>query len=504
MSTLTDTTTDTQRPQTLGELKASGWVYRTVKDELRDNLKTRLRRGEPWLNGVVGYEESVVPQIEHAILSRHNFILLGLRGQAKTRIVRQLVHLLDEWVPAVADCPLRDDPLNPTSPHSRAVLAEKGDDAPVVWIHRSERYQEKLATPDVTIADIIGDVDPIKAARERIDLSDPGVIHYGIIPRSNRGIFTMNEIPDLQPRIQVGLLNIMEEEDIQIRGFPIRIPMDVVLAFTANPEDYTNRGNIITPLKDRIDSQIITHYPRSVEEAIRITSQEAWVDRGEPITLPRFFEEIIEEIAFIARQSDYVDQSSGVSQRLPIRARELVLSAIERRVMLNENEPSIPRLADLASVIPAVTGRVELVYEGEQEGPTIVANKLIGRAILKVFQQHYPPIYKKKSRRKRQNFDDDFVIEGAEDMMEERGTRERSRSEDNESTPSEYREVLSFFSGGGKVELSDRLSHTDYYKRLEAVPGLAGLVEHYQGKMPAGRTSPFTWSGFSSPCTRSA
>lgn len=495
MPTLTGTPTETQRPHTLGELKATGWKYRTVKDELRENLKRRLREGQPWLHGVIGYEESVVPQIEHAILSKHNFILLGLRGQAKTRIVRQLVNLLDEWVPAIDGCPLRDDPMHPTSPQSRAILAARGDDAPVVWIHRSERYQEKLATPDVTIADIIGDVDPIKAARERIDLSDPGVIHYGIIPRSNRGIFTMNEIPDLQPRIQVGLLNIMEEKDIQIRGFPIRIPMDLVLAFTANPEDYTNRGNIITPLKDRIDSQIITHYPRSVDEAIRITAQEAWTDRGESIELPRFFEEIIEEIAFIARQSDYVDQSSGVSQRLPIRARELVLSSIERRVMLKADEPGVPRLADLASVVPAVTGRVELVYEGEQEGPMIVANKLIGRAILKVFQQHYPPIYQKKPRRKRgQSFgEDDFVIEEAEEMMRESRRRER-RSEDTESTPSEYREVLSFFSGGGKVELSDALPHTEYHKRLQAVPGLAGLVEHYQGKMPvAARALHMEW-----------
>jgi magnesium chelatase subunit I len=464
-------------PRTLAALRASGWRSRSVREELRDNLIRHLREGRPWLTGIVGYEESVLPQLENAILSKHNFILLGLRGQAKTRIVRQLVNLLDDYLPAVEGCPLRDDPFHPTSPYSKNRFAELGDDLPITWIPRAERYHEKLATPDVTIADMIGDIDPIKAARERIDLSDEGVIHYGIIPRSSRGIFTLNELPDLQPRIQVGLLNIMEEKDIQIRGFPIRIPLDLLLTFTANPEDYTNRGNIITPLKDRIDSQIITHYPRSVEDAIQITVQEAWLDREEKIAVPRFVEEILEEIAFIARTSDYVDQSSGVSQRLPIRARELLLSSVERRRMLHPDEPLFPRLADLAATVPAITGRVELVYEGEQEGPQIVAHKLIGRAILKVFQQHFPPVYGPKDSRKRGGRLGSIELE---DLAEEEGMPRRRQK----ATPSDYREVLSFFSAGGKVELNDAMSAGEYRKALEKVPGLAALVEKHRGKLP--------------------
>jgi magnesium chelatase subunit I len=342
----------------------------------------------------------------------------------------------------------------------------------------------------VTIADIIGDVDPIKAARERIDLSDEGVIHYGIIPRSNRGIFTLNELPDLQPRIQVGLLNILEEKDVQIRGFPIRIPLDLLLTFTANPEDYTNRGNIITPLKDRIDSQILTHYPKSVAHAIEITNQEAWTQRGEEIELPHFVFEIIEEIAFIARQSDYVDQSSGVSQRLPIRARELLLSAIERRCILHPKEPRIPRLSDFEAVVPAVTGRIELVYEGEQEGPVIVAHKLIGRALLKTFQQHFPPVYgpKEDAPKKPPLRPAEAEWELEDDDAEPRGSRARRRSRpgDRQRIPTEYGEVLSFFSSGGLVELDDSMTTEEYRHALEQVPGLARLVEQHRGKLSPG------------------
>ncbi len=472
MSALTD------RPRTLRELQASGYQPRTVKEELRHNLIRHLREGRPWLTGIVGYDETVLPQLEHAILSQHDFILLGLRGQAKTRIVRQLVNLLDPWIPIVAGSPLRDDPTAPYGAYARRMVREKGGDLEIAWLAAQDRYHEKLATPDATIADMIGDIDPIKAARDRLDLSDEEVIHYGIIPRSNRGIFALNELPDLQPRIQVGLLNIMEENDIQIRGFPLRIPLDLLLAFTANPEDYTNRGNIITPLKDRIDSQIVTHYPKSIDDAITITLQESWGERGEPIVMPRFLDEIIEEVAFVARTSESVDQSSGVSQRLPIRARELLLSAVERRAFLDSGEPRVPRLADLAAMAPAVTGRIELVYEGEQEGPVLVAHKLIGKAMLKVFGRYFPPIYEpKRPRRER-------PARRREEGDEPRGRRAPSEQDESATQPSAYREILSFFSTGSFVELRDSMSAADYRKVLDAVPGLGALVEQQLGQQP--------------------
>src|SRR5213592_4930360 len=306
------------RPRTLGKLKVSGYRPRSVRDELRENMIGRLRSGEKLFPGIVGFEHTVEPQVVNAILSRHDFILLGLRGQAKTRLLRSLVRFLDEWTPAIEGCPLHSDPCRPLTHHARTLVEARGDDAPLQWIHRDERYQEKLATPDVTIADLIGDIDPIKAATLRLDYSDERVIHYGIIPRTNRGIFAVNELPDLQPRIQVGLLNILEEKDFQIRGFPVRMPLDVLIVFSANPEDYTNRGNIITPLRDRINSQILTHYPEDVKTAAKITAQEAWLDRkGEPrVEVPDFFRELVEEIAFAARQSEFVDQSSGVSARM--------------------------------------------------------------------------------------------------------------------------------------------------------------------------------------------
>ncbi len=450
------------RPRTRGELIAAGYRPRSVKQELRDNLRRHLAEGSSWLEGIVGYEETVLPQLEHAILSKHDFILLGLRGQAKTRIVRQLTRLLDPVIPVVEGCPMHDDPAAPGCASCRRRAQEMGDRLPVAWLAREDRYQEKLATPDVTIADLIGDIDPIKAARDRRDFSDEEVIHYGIIPRTNRGIFALNELPDLQPRIQVGLLNIMEESDIQIRGFPVRIPLDILLTFTANPEDYTNRGNIITPLKDRIDSQILTHYPKGIEDAIRITRQEAWLERGEEIAIPRFLEEIVEEIAFVARESDHVDQSSGVSQRLPIRARELLASAVERRCLASAKEPRIPRLGDLAAVIPAVTGRIELVYEGEQEGPVTVAHRLVGRAILKVFGRYFPPIYSPKGERRRRR--------RAEEGGGEPGENERV-------TPPAYREIIDFFARGRSLELADAMPYDAYRRAFEGVPGLIGLVE---------------------------
>lgn len=458
-----------RRPTTLAELKASGYRPRSVKAELRENLRAKLARRERWLSGIVGYDETVLPQLEKAILSQHDFILLGLRGQAKTRIVRQLVELLEPLIPVVEGCAIHDDPLRPTCASCHRRAAELGDRLPVAWLPREERYREKLATPDVTIADLIGDIDPIKAARDRLDFSDEEVIHYGIIPRTNRGIFALNELPDLQPRIQVGLLNIMEEKDIQIRGFPVRIPLDLLLTFTANPEDYTNRGNIITPLKDRIDSQILTHYPKTLEDAVTITVQEAWTVRDEPVAIPRFVEEIIEEIAFVARGSELVDQSSGVSQRLPIRARELLVSSVERRCLRNPEEPRVPRLADLAAVVPAVTGRIELVYEGEQEGPVIVANRLIGRALAKVFGRTFPPVYTGRPRRRAEN-----RRRGAGEETGEEAAPERV-------TPPAYREILDFFATGGRVELDDEMRADAYATALEGVPGLAALVQRVLG-----------------------
>jgi magnesium chelatase subunit I len=458
-----------RKPETLADLKTSGYRPRSVKQELRENLRAKLLRGEPWLTGIVGYDDTVLPQLENAILSQHDFILLGLRGQAKTRIVRRLATLLDPEIPVVSGCPIHDDPLSPTCATCRRRFAELGDHLPVAWLPREDRYREKLATPDVTIADLIGDIDPIKAARDRLDFSNEEVIHYGIIPRTNRGIFALNELPDLQPRIQVGLLNIMEEKDIQVRGFPVRISLDILLTFTANPEDYTNRGNIITPLKDRIDSQILTHYPRTVDDAIAITEQEAWTDRSEPVRLPRFMQEILEEIAFVARVSDHVDQSSGVSQRLPIRARELLLSAVERRTLRLPGEPRVPRLCDLAAVVPAVTGRIELVYEGEQEGPVIVANRLIGRAIAKVFGRFFPPVFTQKERRR-----------GAQRRRPSDAEADAA-DEPERVTPPAYREILEFFSTGGLVELSDDMSAGAYADTLERVPGLSSLVQKTLG-----------------------
>ncbi len=473
-----------ERKRTLGELIANGWCSRSVKEELRGNLRRMLRSGERWLSGVIGYDDTVLPQIENAILSQHDFILLGLRGQAKTRIVRNLTRLLDPEIPYVEGCPIHDDPLRPTCARCRARASEMGDRLPIAWLPREERYHEKLATPDVTIADLIGDLDPIKAARERLDFSSEEVIHYGIIPRTNRGIFALNELPDLQPRIQVGLLNIMEEKDVQIRGFPVRIPLDILLTFTANPEDYTNRGNIITPLKDRIDSQILTHYPRSIEDAILITRQEAWTSRDDEVTIPRFLEEVLEEIAFIARGSEHVDQSSGVSQRLAIRARELLISAEERRALRRSGEPLVPRMSDLPAILPAVTGRIELVYEGEQEGPVHVANRLVGRAVLKVFSRTFPPVYTPRADKDR----------ASRRRAREEGEPPPPKASPERVTPPAYREILEFFSGGGTCELSDDMSAEAYRKALEKVPGLAPLVGRTVGHLsPPERALAMEW-----------
>jgi magnesium chelatase subunit I len=443
-----------ERPRTLGELKRSGWRSRSVKQELRANLIARLRSGEPVFPGIVGYDATVLPQIQNAILSGHDFILLGLRGQAKTRLLRGLPALLDEALPVVAGCELNDDPLRPICEPCRRRLAQEGDALEIAWLPREERYREKLATPDVTIADLIGDVDPIKAATRRLALGDPEVVHYGIIPRTNRGIFAINELPDLQARIQVGLLNVLEEGDVQIRGFPVRLPLDVVLVFSANPEDYTNRGSIITPLRDRISSQILTHYPLTREDGHRITTQEAWIERGSPVEVlvPEYLRDAIEEVAVQARASELVDQGSGVSARATIALLENVISNAERRALRRGLDRTVARVADLAAATPAITGKVELVYEGEREGPAAVARHLTGKAVKRVFDERLPDAYKPGEAGKG----------GA------------------------FQSVLEHFQGGRALDVSDDLADQELRERLAAVPGLEAIAtRHLEAPTPA-------------------
>ncbi len=375
-------------PTTLGELRAAGYRTRTVRDELRDNLIGRIGAGEDLFPGIHGYEDSVVPQLTNAILSRHDFILLGLRGQAKSRILRQLVGLLDPHIPVIAGSEVNDDPLAPISKHGRMMIEECGDATPIEWLAREQRYLEKLATPDVTIADIIGDLDPIKAARGGHILSDELTIHYGMLPRANRGIFAMNELPDLSPRIQVGLFNILEEGDVQIKGYPVRLPLDLLIAFTANPEDYTARGKIVTPLKDRIAAEIRTHYPQDLATALAITEQEAWVSRdGLPVSIPPFVREIVERITVLARMENRVDQTSGVSQRMPIAVMETVVSSAERRAILQGEDEAVPRIGDIYAALPAMTGKLELEYEGEMQGARRIATELVSAAAGLTFEE---------------------------------------------------------------------------------------------------------------------
>jgi magnesium chelatase subunit I len=378
-----------QKPATLGELKQSGYAARSVKDELRANLLRKLAGGDALFPGIVGYEDTVVPQIVNALLARQNFILLGLRGQAKSRIVRQLVELLDDEMPILAGSEVNDDPLRPISKDGRLLIQEHGDEAPIAWVPRTARFVEKLATPDVTIADIIGDVDPIKAARGGHLLSDELTIHYGLLPRANRGIFAVNELPDLAGKIQVGLFNIMQEGDVQIKGYPIRLALDVLLVFTANPEDYTARGKIITPLKDRIGAEIMTHYPETVNEGVAITLQEAWRDRGAdslPVDVPDFVSETVERVAFLARSDKRIDQRSGVSQRMPITVLENAISNAERRAIANEEPAVVPRITDIYAALPSITGKLELEYEGELVGAGRIARELIAAAAGETFE----------------------------------------------------------------------------------------------------------------------
>jgi magnesium chelatase subunit I len=386
----------TEFPRTLGALRSSSYSEnkisrRSVKDELRANLMCKIQRRETLFDGILGYEDTVVPQVVNAVLSRHNFILLGLRGQAKTRLIRQLTTLLDEWTPYVDGCEIHDNPYTPICRRCRDLIAHDGDNAPIAWLHRDKRYVEKLATPDVTIADMIGDIDPIKAARRGEDISSELTVHYGLLPRANRGVFAINELPDLAGKIQVGLFNIMQEGDVQIKGYPVRLPLDLLLVFTANPEDYTARGKIITPLKDRIGSEIRTHYPATVDQGMAITTQEAWLDRPSPIQVkvPDYVRRVVEQVAFMAREDKRVDKRSGVSQRLPISVLENMVSNAERRALEAKDDFAVPRVLDLYSALPAMTGKLELEYEGELKGGDAVAREIIRAAVGKVYTEFF-------------------------------------------------------------------------------------------------------------------
>jgi magnesium chelatase subunit I len=432
------------KAKTLGELKKSGYQSRSIKEELRDNLIAKLQKKERVFKGILGFDDTVIPDLERAILSRHNVLLLGLRGQAKTRLARLLITLLDEYMPIVAGSELNDDPLNPLSIYSINLIAEKGDKTPIEWVHRDDRYVEKLATPDVSIADLVGDVDPIKAATLKLPYSDQRVIHFGLIPRSHRCIFVINELPDLQARIQVSLFNILQEGDMQIRGFKLRMPLDIQFMFTANPEDYTNRGSIITPLKDRIESQILTHYPKTLEISRKITAQEAKLsaDQKSSVKVNNLSANLLEQISFAARDSELIDEKSGVSARLSIAGYENLVSAAERRLIINGEKKTTTRVGDFWGVVPAITGKVELVYEGEQEGPYMVAVNLMGTAIKNEFLKVFPHPDKLKKDEK-----DPFGV------------------------------VRTWFSAGNSLDILSDSSDKDYQKALKQVAGLENLAK---------------------------
>lgn len=430
--------------KTLKELKRADYRTKSIKEEIRDNLIAKVKAKEELFTGIIGYDTTVLPDIKRALLAKHNILLLGLRGQAKTRIARSMVDLLDEYIPYVAGSEINDDPFNPISRFAKDLIEEKGDETPISWLHRTERFVEKLATPDVTVADLIGDIDPIKAATLKLAYSDERVVHYGLLPRANRSIFVINELPDLQARIQVGLFNILQEGDVQIRGYKMRLPLDIQFVFTANPEDYTNRGSIVTPLKDRIDSQILTHYPQSLEEAKAITAQEArhLNGRGEVI-VPDAVLNIIERVGFIARESDMVDEKSGVSARMAISAFENIMSSVELRMLANDEKESIVRVSDIYAMIPAITGKIELVYEGEQEGPYQVALDLIGEAIKQEFTQ--------------------YISNPSKTIDED----------------SQFQVLRKWFSTGNIVEMENDDSNGEYERKLNDVPGLNEIIFDY-------------------------
>ncbi len=439
--------------KTLGELKKSGYVSKSIKEEIRTNLIKKISKKEVTFPGILGYEDSVIPDTERALLSRHNILFLGLRGQAKTRMARQMTELLDEYIPIVAGSEVNDDPFAPLSRYAKNLLEEKGDETPIEWLHRSERFGEKLATPDVSVADLIGDIDPIKAANLKLNYADERVIHYGIIPRCNRSIFVINELPDLQARIQVSLFNILEEGDLQIRGFKLRLPLDILFVFTANPEDYTNRGAIVTPLKDRIESQILTHYPSSIETSLLITEQEASVhdDQSKRVKVSDLVKRLIEQVAFEARGSEYVDKKSGVSARLTIAAYENAVSAAERRAIINKEKETQVWISDLTGIIPSITGKIELVYEGEQEGPYQVAYNLMEKAIRTQFAKYFPnpDTFKKKK-----------TTAGVADE-------------------NPYRGITRWFDAGNHLNVFFESKDDDKVQLLYKVDGLYGLVKKY-------------------------
>lgn len=447
-----------QHINTLGELKKSGYQSRSVKDEVRENLIRSIQEKENPFAGIIGYEDTVIPDTERAILSRHNMLFLGLRGQAKTRMARQMVDLLDEYIPIVAGSEVNDDPLQPMSKLAKDLIAEQGDDTLIQWIHRSERYGEKLATPDVSVADLIGDIDPIKAANLKLSFADEKVIHYGIIPRSNRGIFVINELPDLQARIQVALFNILQEGDIQIRGFKLRMPLDILFIFTANPEDYTNRGSIVTPLKDRIQSQILTHYPKTIENSLAITEQEARIpaDQASKVEVSDLVKRLIEQVAFEARNNEYVDKKSGVSARLTIAAFENAVSSAERRALIHQEKQTQIWISDLSGIIPAITGKIELVYEGEQEGPYQVAVNLVDKAIRSQFVQYFP---------------------NPDQIKKKRSAGKKSVEEKEPENP--YKSIIRWFDGGNHVDLLADMKDEARINALYQVDGLYAFVKKY-------------------------
>lgn len=436
---------------TFGALKAAGYKSKSIKTELRDNLIAALQEGKETFPGMHGYENTVIPQLERAILSKHNINLLGLRGQGKTRIARLMVNLLDEYIPYVTGSEMNDDPFHPISRFARDLVAEHGDNTPISWLHRSERFFEKLATPDVTIADLIGDIDPIKAANLKLSYADERVIHFGMIPRANRCLFVINELPDLQARIQVALFNILEEGDVQIRGFKLRLPLDLQFVFTANPEDYTNRGSIVTPLKDRIGSQILTHYSADIQTAKKITQQESekMDNRTCQVHVPELAKDILEQIAFEARESEYIDHKSGVSARMSITAYENLISTAERRALMNNEKETTVRYSDLIGMIPSITGKMELVYEGEQEGTSFVAQHLISEATKTLFLQYFPKVEKLKKQ--------------------------------DQATP--YDEVLKWFFEADAFELSDDANEETYETALLSIKPLDILLHKYQPKV---------------------
>ena len=435
------------QPTVLGDLRrhvAAGTLpHRSVRRELRDNLIAKLRTGDTLFPGIIGYDDSVIPQIVNAVLSKHNFIILGLRGQAKTRILRALVDLLDDAVPVMAGCEINDDPLAPLCRSCRTRLDEAGDDLPIEWLHRDQRFVEKLATPDVTIADMIGDIDPIKAAQGGLQLSDELTVHYGLLPRANRGIFAVNELPDLAGKIQVGLFNILQEGDVQIKGYPVRLRLDIMMAFTANPEDYTARGKIVTPLKDRIGSEIRTHYPQTRHDAMAITEQEAWVDRdatgsqAETITVPPYVREVVEEVAFQARSDQKIDLRSGVSQRLPITCLENVVSNAERRAVTSSETDIVARVTDIYAALPSITGKFELEYEGELRGADAVARDLVRSAVRNVFTGWFDGV--------------------------------------------DTHRVVEWFEMGGSLQISDTTAAADLIEQVKEIQGLTDLAAHVGG-----------------------